>query len=167
MIEILGLVATTVMVASYALEARGSIFIAIFAFGCAMAATYAFLIGSYPFLIAEGLWSLIAFRRWRVATRKPIKPTILDPQIIKHSNRIEDILRDHEIRFPANSDFIGYRNHCIRMLNVALIMSKGEPHRLEKLEIALAFHDLTVFPGKTLDYLDSSSEPCTRLPAVN
>lgn len=64
MVEAIGIIAVTIMVTSYALEARSPVFIAVFAFGCAMAAIYAFLIGSYPFLIAEGLWSLIALRRW-------------------------------------------------------------------------------------------------------
>jgi hypothetical protein len=64
--EWLGIVAITVMVGAYAMEKRHPVFIAIFAVGCAMAAVYAFLIGSYPFLIAEGLWAMIAARRWWV-----------------------------------------------------------------------------------------------------
>lgn len=65
--ETLGIVAIVVMVGSYALESRSSIFIATFAIGCAMAAFYAWLIGSVPFLIAEGIWALIAARRWYLA----------------------------------------------------------------------------------------------------
>jgi len=64
MTEVLGIVAITIMVGSYALEARGRIFIASFALGCVLAATYALLIQSYPFLIAEALWAVIAARRW-------------------------------------------------------------------------------------------------------
>ena len=63
-IEMLGLVAIAIMVVSYALESRGHIYIAVFAIGCAMAALYAYFIQSYPFLIAEGIWSIIAARRW-------------------------------------------------------------------------------------------------------
>ncbi len=70
-IEILGITAVAIMVVSYALEKRGRIFIAIFAFGCTMAAFYAFLIESYPFFIAESLWALIAAHKWRHA--KPIR----------------------------------------------------------------------------------------------
>ena len=66
-IEALGIVAIVTMVASYALERRGTVFIAIFAAGCALAAVYAYLIESYPFLVAEGIWALIAARRWYVA----------------------------------------------------------------------------------------------------
>ena len=65
MIEQLGLVAVTIMVGAYALERRHRHFILIFAIGCALAALYAWLIGSLPFVIAEGLWSLIALNRWR------------------------------------------------------------------------------------------------------
>ena len=70
-IEALGLLAVTIMVISYALEHRAPVWIAVFAFGCALAALYALLIGSVPFLIAEGLWSLIALRRWSVARHRP------------------------------------------------------------------------------------------------
>ena len=67
LIEVLGIVAVATMVISYALERRHPTFIAIFASGCALAAAYALLIESYPFLIAEGIWAIIAFRRWRSA----------------------------------------------------------------------------------------------------
>ncbi len=71
--EVLGIVAIIIMVASYALEKRAPVFIAIFAAGCAMAAFYAFLIGSYPFLIAESIWAVIALRRW-MDTRTTLHP---------------------------------------------------------------------------------------------
>lgn len=64
MIDALGLVAVIIMVGSYAFEARHPVFLLIFAFGCALAATYAALIGSIPFVIAEGIWSMIALWRW-------------------------------------------------------------------------------------------------------
>jgi len=68
-VELFGILAISTMVISYALEGCGRVFIAIFAIGCAMAAVYAWLIGSYPFLIAEAIWSVIAFRRWLKAER--------------------------------------------------------------------------------------------------
>ena len=64
-IEILGIIAIIIMVGAYALEDRHSGFIILFAGGCALAAFYAYLINSYPFLIAESLWAVIAFQRWR------------------------------------------------------------------------------------------------------
>ena len=69
LVEILGIVAIATMVTSYALEKRGTVFIAAFAAGCALAAVYAWLIGSYPFLVAEGIWAVIAARRWQAARR--------------------------------------------------------------------------------------------------
>ena len=68
-IEIMGTIAISIMVISYALEDRHPLYVAIFAFGCAMAAIYAFLIGSYPFLVAESVWCLVALARWRRLTR--------------------------------------------------------------------------------------------------
>ncbi len=54
------------MVTSYGLEHKSPVFIAIFSFGCVLAATYAFLLESIPFLIAEGAWAIFAFRRWQI-----------------------------------------------------------------------------------------------------
>ena len=68
-VEILGIVAIATMVVCYALEKRGTVFIAAFAAGCALAALYAYLIGSYPFLVAEAIWAVVAARRWQVARR--------------------------------------------------------------------------------------------------
>lgn len=68
--EWLGVVAVIVMVSAYALEKRGPIFVAVFAAGCVTAAIYACLIGSYPFLIAETVWALIAARRWLEVRRR-------------------------------------------------------------------------------------------------
>jgi hypothetical protein len=64
LVEALGLVAIAIMVGSYALEERSSLFVAAFAFGCALAAFYALLIGSIPFLVAEAIWAVIALRRF-------------------------------------------------------------------------------------------------------
>ncbi len=62
--EMLGYAAITVMVTSYAMEKAAPVFVAIFAAGCAMAAVYAYLIASYPFVVAEGIWAVVAARRW-------------------------------------------------------------------------------------------------------
>ncbi len=66
-VEIFGITAVIIMVTSYALEHISPVFIAIFSFGCVLEATYALLLGSIPFLIAEGVWAIIAFRRWQLA----------------------------------------------------------------------------------------------------
>lgn len=64
MIDNLGLVAVFIMVGAYAMEGRHPIYVLIFAFGCALAAIYAWFIGSMPFVVAEGIWSIVAFWRW-------------------------------------------------------------------------------------------------------
>lgn len=63
-LDLLGIVAVVIMVASYAVEDFSPIFVLLFAAGCALAAVYALLIGSIPFVIAETIWALIALRRW-------------------------------------------------------------------------------------------------------
>jgi len=64
-VEWFGVIAITIMVLSYALEKRHPLFILSFAFGCALAATYAYFLKSYPFLVAESIWAAIAFYRWK------------------------------------------------------------------------------------------------------
>lgn len=64
MIELIGLLAVISMVTCYALEERGPVFTLAFSISCAVAAVYAFVIGSYPFMLAEGVWAAIAFRKW-------------------------------------------------------------------------------------------------------
>jgi len=68
MIEAFGLSSVALMVLFYALEGRAAVFTLAFAVACLSAALYAFLIGSYPFMIAEGIWSVIAFRKWTSRT---------------------------------------------------------------------------------------------------
>lgn len=68
--EALGIIAVTIMVVSYALEKRSNIFVGIFAVGCALAALYAYLLESYPFLIAESIWALVALMRWHRGNKK-------------------------------------------------------------------------------------------------
>ena len=64
-----GLFAVTVMVICYALEQKHSAFVLAFAASCVLASVYGFLQGAWPFGIVEGLWSVIAVRRWYVTGR--------------------------------------------------------------------------------------------------
>ncbi|MGI9294528.1 MAG: hypothetical protein ACR2PS_11155 [Pseudomonadales bacterium] len=54
-IEAFGAIAISLMVACYSLEKIHSGSVALFAFGCCFASVYAYLIGSYPFVLAEGI----------------------------------------------------------------------------------------------------------------
>ena len=60
-----GLFAVTMMLVTYALEQRSHWFILGFAGSCVLGSAYGFLQGAWPFGIVEGLWAVIALRRWR------------------------------------------------------------------------------------------------------
>ena len=64
-----GVVAVTFMMVMYALEARGNVFVLLFALGCALSSAYGFLSGAWPFGVVEGVWCLIALRRYADARR--------------------------------------------------------------------------------------------------
>ena len=59
-----GVVALSFMMTMYALESRAAIYILCFALGCALSSVYGFASGAWPFGVVEGLWTLIALRRW-------------------------------------------------------------------------------------------------------
>ena len=59
-----GVVALTFMMTMYAWERRGPRYILAFALGCALSSTYGFLAGAWPFGVVEGIWSIIAVRRY-------------------------------------------------------------------------------------------------------
>ncbi|MCZ6640925.1 MAG: hypothetical protein O7F71_05070 [Gammaproteobacteria bacterium] len=69
-LEVFGMVAISIMVASYAFEKLSPMFIASFSLGCALAAVYAYLLESYPFFFAEVIWSVVAFARFRSTLNK-------------------------------------------------------------------------------------------------
>jgi hypothetical protein len=59
-----GLLAVTLMLVTYALEARSNWYILAFAFACALGSAYGFLQGAWPFGLVESVWSVVAVRRW-------------------------------------------------------------------------------------------------------
>jgi hypothetical protein len=66
-VTIYGVCALTFMMAMYALERRGRRFVLAFALGCALSSSYGFLSGAWPFGVVEGIWTLVALRRWQQA----------------------------------------------------------------------------------------------------
>ena len=68
-LSLFGLVAVTVMVIAYALEARSHWFVLAFAVACIAASAYGFLQGAWPFGMVEAVWSVIALRRWASARK--------------------------------------------------------------------------------------------------
>jgi hypothetical protein len=59
-----GLFAVTAMLVCYALEARSPWWTLAFAGSCLLGSTYGFLQGAWPFGLVEGVWALVAARRW-------------------------------------------------------------------------------------------------------
>lgn len=64
-LTLFGLGAVTLMLVTYALEARHRHFILAFAGACLMGSAYGFLQGAWPFGVVEAIWAGIAFRRWQ------------------------------------------------------------------------------------------------------
>jgi len=67
-LTVFGVLVLTFMMAMYALERRGSGYIAAFAVGCALSSAYGFASGAWPFGVVEAIWTVVAGRRWWSAT---------------------------------------------------------------------------------------------------
>ncbi len=64
MLTFFGEGAVTVMLFSYALEDRSSWWVLVFALACAASSAYGWVAGTWPFGVVEGVWAVVAFRRW-------------------------------------------------------------------------------------------------------
>jgi len=56
-------------------------------------------------------------------------------------------------------DYTGYRNHTYRVLNLCAALTTTttrDPKTVEKLAVAVAFHDLGIWSAGTFDYLEPS-----------
>ena len=63
-LTLFGLVAVSAMLLAYAMEERSHWWILVFAAACVAGSAYGFLQGAWPFGLVEGIWSIVAFRRW-------------------------------------------------------------------------------------------------------
>lgn len=63
-LTIFGLLAVSAMLVTYALEERSAWFTLAFAGSCALGSSYGFLQGAWPFGLVEGIWTVVAFRKW-------------------------------------------------------------------------------------------------------
>ncbi len=63
-LTLFGACAVAVMLLSYALEHRSPWWVLVFALACVASSLYGWLAGTWPFGIVEGIWALVAFRRW-------------------------------------------------------------------------------------------------------
>jgi len=66
-----GLCAVCAMLVCYALEDRSPWWTLAFGFSCVLGSIYGFLQGAWPFGVVEGVWSVVAFRRWWSRSGRP------------------------------------------------------------------------------------------------
>lgn len=70
-LTLFGLIAVILMLLFYALEKRSHWYTLAFAGACLLGSAYGFLQGAWPFGLVEAVWSLVALRRWWLATELP------------------------------------------------------------------------------------------------
>lgn len=64
LLTLFGAGAVSIMLLSYALEARSRLWVLVFACACVASSLYGWLAGTWPFGVVEGIWALVALRRW-------------------------------------------------------------------------------------------------------
>lgn len=63
-LTLFGAVAVSAMLVAYTLEQRSAWWVLVFALACGASSLYGFLAGTWPFGVVEGVWALVALRRW-------------------------------------------------------------------------------------------------------
>jgi hypothetical protein len=67
---------------------------------------------------------------------------------------VEEVLDDHASEL--GHDFIAYRNHVYRVVNLCLAIVGDSRVELEKIAVAAVFHDLGIWTDHTFDYIAPS-----------
>ena len=67
---------------------------------------------------------------------------------------VEQVLDNHASEL--GHDFIPYRNHVYRVVNLCLAMVGDSRVELEKIAVAAVFHDLGIWTNHTFDYIAPS-----------
>jgi hypothetical protein len=75
-----------------------------------------------------------------------------DVALLTRIPTIDDVLNEHAT--ALRDDFIGYRNHVYRIVNLCVAMAGRS--ELEKIAVAAVFHDLGIWTSGTFDYLAPS-----------
>ena len=79
--------------------------------------------------------------------------TAAGPSLLTSVPTIDGVLRDHASEL--GHDFIAYRNHAYRVVNLCAAIVKGSVD-LEKIAVAAVFHELGIWTNKTFDYIAPS-----------
>lgn len=74
--------------------------------------------------------------------------------VIQNLDLVEEIIGNHERHM--GDQFMPYKNHVYRVLNFCFMLHESTDEEADKLAIAAAFHDLGMWPGDEIDYLDPS-----------
>ncbi len=82
------------MLLFYTLEKRSTWFILAFAGSCVLSSVYGFLQGAWPFGVIEGIWSLVAVRRWR------LERTHWKAQVVRENGNAHDCEQSAARRAP-------------------------------------------------------------------
>jgi hypothetical protein len=86
------------------------------------------------------------------------------PQQLNSGRTITDIIESSPVldsileswRPQLGADFVAYRNHCHRVLNLCVAFCGVSEETVVKVSIAAAFHDLGIWANNTCDYLRPS-----------
>lgn len=76
------------------------------------------------------------------------------PGLLTEVGELDAVLRRHEA--DLGGDFVGYRNHAYRVVNLCAALVQPDRELLDRLVIAAAFHDLGIWTDRTFDYLAPS-----------
>ena len=77
-----------------------------------------------------------------------------DSGLVTSLPTIEEVLEDHASQLGR--DFIAYRNHVYRVVNLCVAMAEESRLGLEKIAVAAVFHDLGIWTDHTFDYIAPS-----------
>jgi hypothetical protein len=75
--------------------------------------------------------------------------------LLTNDPTIDTVLDQH--RTALRDDFVGYRNHVYRVVNLCLALVGDTRDDLEKFAVAAAFHDLGIWTAHTFDYIAPSA----------
>jgi hypothetical protein len=67
---------------------------------------------------------------------------------------VEQVLDDHAVEL--GDDFVAYRNHVYRVVNLCVAIMGDRRVELEKIAVAAVFHDLGIWTNHTFDYIGPS-----------
>ena len=78
----------------------------------------------------------------------------VDIRLLTSLVTIEEVLDDHVS--ALRRDFVAYRNHVYRVVNLCVAIAGDSRVELEKMAVAAVFHDLGIWTNNTFDYIAPS-----------